>query len=149
MSHELRTPLNHIIGFTELIVDKTFGELSSTQEEYLKDVLTSSRHLLSLINDILDLSKIEAGRVELELGEVDLRALVESSVMMVKEKATKHGIILKVEMDRIPELVSVDERKLKQVMYNLLSNAVKFTPDGGEVRNLRGGRRRKISEGYG
>jgi signal transduction histidine kinase len=133
MSHELRTPLNHIIGFTELIVDKTFGELSSTQEEYLKDVLTSSRHLLSLINDILDLSKIEAGKVELELGEVDLRALVESSVMMVKEKATKHGIILKVEMDRIPESVSVDERKLKQVMYNLLSNAVKFTPDGGKV----------------
>ncbi|MCG6534855.1 MAG: PAS domain S-box protein [Syntrophales bacterium LBB04] len=133
MSHELRTPLNHIMGFTELIVDKTFGELSSTQEEYLNDVLTSSRHLLSLINDILDLSKIEAGKVELELREVDLRALVESSVMMVKEKATKHGITLKVEMDRIPGLVSVDERKLKQVMYNLLSNAVKFTPDGGDV----------------
>ena len=134
MSHELRTPLNHIIGFTELLADKKVGELSKIQEEYMNDVLSSSRHLLSLINDILDLSKVEAGRLDLELTEVDLRTLVEISLMMVKEKAINHRIELKVDMNRVSGLVRADERKLKQVMYNLLSNAVKFTPDGGEVR---------------
>lgn len=133
MSHELRTPLNHIMGFTELLLGKTFGELNSTQEDYLKDVLGSSRHLLSLINDILDLSKVEAGRLDLELGDVDIKALVESSLMMLKEKSISRGIDFKVDMDQAPGLVRADERKLKQVMYNLLSNAVKFTPDGGEV----------------
>jgi PAS domain S-box-containing protein len=137
MSHELRTPLNHIIGFTELLVDRRTGELNSIQEEYLNDVLTSSNHLLSLINDILDISKVEAGRLELELGEVNPRSLVEASLMMVREKAIKHSIELKVDMERVQSLIRADERKLKQVMYNLLSNAVKFTPDGGFV-NVRG-----------
>lgn len=134
MSHELRTPLNHIIGFTELIVDKAFGDLNEKQAEYLNDVLTSSRHLLSLINDILDLAKIETGKMELELTEVNMRTLLENSLIMIKEKALTHGIKTAFDMDGTPEILMADERKLKQVLYNLLSNAVKFVPDGGEVR---------------
>lgn len=133
MSHEFRTPLNHIIGFTELIVDKKLGELNDIQEEYLNDVLFSSKHLLALINDILDLSKVEAGKMELELSDVRLRDLLENSLNMVREKAFDHRIKLALESDNIPETVRADERKLKQIMYNLLSNAVKFTPDGGSV----------------
>ncbi len=134
MSHELRTPLNHIIGFTELVVDKNFGDLNEIQEEYLNDVLTSSRHLLSLINDILDLSKVEAGKLDLEPSDIDLKSLLESSLLMIKEKAMKHRIHLSTDIDGIPETIKADERKLKQIIYNLLSNAVKFTPDGGEIR---------------
>jgi len=134
MSHELRTPLNHIIGFTELVVDKNFGELNEVQEDYLNDVLQSSRYLLSLINDILDLAKVEARKLELEPSDVNLKDLLENSLIMIKEKALKHGIKLLTNMDGIPETIRADERKLKQIMYNLLSNAVKFTPDGGEIR---------------
>jgi PAS domain S-box-containing protein len=133
MSHELRTPLNHIIGFTELVVDKQCGELNEAQDEYLNDVLHSSRHLLSLINDILDLSKVEAGKLELQMTGVHLRILLQNSLSMVKEKAMKHGIQLQTDVDGIPEEIQADERKLKQILYNLLSNAVKFTPDGGSV----------------
>jgi PAS domain S-box-containing protein len=133
MSHELRTPLNHIIGFTELVVDENFGDLNDIQEEYLKDVLHSSRHLLSLINDILDLSKVEAGKLELNPSDMDLKALLMNSLMMVKEKALKHGINLTTEIDGLPETIRADERKLKQILYNLLSNAVKFTPDRGVI----------------
>ena len=133
MSHELRTPLNHILGFTELVVDKNFGDLNDTQEEYLNDVLSSSKHLLSLINDILDLSKVEAGKLELEPSNCNLKMLLENSLVMIKEKAMKHGIRLSNHIDGIPETIMADERKLKQVMYNLLSNAVKFTQDGGEI----------------
>jgi len=133
MSHELRTPLNHIIGFTELVVDKKFGGLNETQEEYLGDVLSSSQHLLSLINDILDISKVEAGKLTLESSDVNLKLLLENGLVMVKEKTLKHGIRMATELDGIPETVFADERKLKQILYNLLSNAVKFTPDGGEV----------------
>jgi signal transduction histidine kinase len=133
MSHELRTPLNAILGFSELLLDGDSGELYPTQKEYLGDVLESSRHLLSLINDILDLSKVEAGKMELEVREVFLRALLEGSLVMVKEKALKHGIELLTELDGVPEVVAGDERKLKQVVFNLLSNAVKFTADGGRV----------------
>ncbi|UCF85218.1 MAG: hypothetical protein JSV50_06170 [Desulfobacteraceae bacterium] len=135
MSHELRTPLNHIIGFTELLVDKNFGDLNEVQEEYLNDVLESSKHLLSLINDILDLSKVEADKLELEPSNVDVRAILENSLIMVKEKAIKHGIQihLSTNFDSTSGAIWADERKLKQIMYNLLSNAVKFTPDGGEI----------------
>ena len=133
MSHELRTPLNHIIGFTELVLDKQCGNLNEKQGEYLNDALQSSRHLLSLINDILDLSKVEAGKLELNLAEIPLRMLLEGSLNMVKEKALKHRIRLLTDMDGIPEVIQADERKLKQILYNLLSNAVKFTPDGGSV----------------
>jgi PAS domain S-box-containing protein len=133
MSHELRTPLNHIIGFTELILDKNFGELNEIQEEYLADVHQSSKHLLSLINDILDLSKVEAGKLQLESGNVNLKILLENSLMMFKEKAMKQEIQLTMDIDSIPETIKADERKFKQIVYNLLSNAVKFIPDGGKV----------------
>lgn len=133
MSHELRTPLNHIIGFTEIVVDENFGELNEIQKKYLNNVLQSSSHLLSLINDILDLSKIEAGKSELDVSQIDIRSLLENSLVMIKEKALKHGIRLSTDFDGIPEAVIVDERKLKQVVYNLLSNALKFTPDGGRI----------------
>ncbi len=133
MSHELRTPLNHIIGFTELIVDKSFGELNEIQEKYLSNVLQSGRYLLSLINDILDLSKVEEGKLDLEPSDVNLKTLLENSLVIVKDKAMKHSINLSLNQDNIPETVRADERKLKQITYNLLSNAVKSTPDGGEV----------------
>ena len=136
MSHELRTPLNHILGFTELLLDKNFGELNVTQEEYLGDVYQSSKHLLSLINDILDLAKVEAGKLELRPSGINLRMLLENSLIMIKEKALKHGIKLSHKINGIPDTITADERKLKQIIYNLLSNAVKFTPDGGEIRLL-------------
>ena len=134
MSHELRTPLNAIIGFTELIIDKKFGDLNPTQEEYLNDVLESSHHLLSLINDILDLSKVEAGKLDQHVSKFDLRELLLDSLVMVRERAMEHGIQLLTDINGIPEFVQADERQLKQVMYNLLSNAAKFTPDGGKIR---------------
>ncbi len=134
MSHELRTPLNHIIGFTEIIVDKRFGELNTRQQTYLNNVLQSGRHLLSLVNDILDLSKVEAGKLVLEPGPVNLRHLLQNSLVMVKEKAAKHGIRLSLDVNGIPDSITADERKLKQILYNLLSNAVKFTPDRGSVQ---------------
>jgi signal transduction histidine kinase len=133
MSHELRTPLNHIMGFTELILGKNLGGLTDTQEEYLNDVLQSSRHLLSLINDVLDISKVEAGKMNLDAGEVDLRSLLENSLDIVREKAAKAGISLTANVSSAPEAIRADERKIKQVIFNLLSNAVKFTPDGGAV----------------
>ncbi len=133
MSHELRTPLTHIIGFTDLVLDNSFGDLNETQAEFLNDVLASSHHLLSLINDILDLSKVEAGKLELNPSIVKLPDLLEGSLIMVKEKAMKHSIQLHIEVNGPVETISADERKLKQIMFNLLSNAVKFTPDGGKV----------------
>ena len=133
MSHELRTPLNHIIGFTELIVDKTFGDLNETQEEYLNDVLTSSRHLLSLINDILDLSKVEAGKLELQLSEVNLVDILERSLIMIKEKALRHGITVAMRVETNVKTIFADERKIKQILFNLLSNSAKFTPEGGKI----------------
>ena len=133
MSHELRTPLNHIIGFTELVVDKNLGDLHPTQEEYLNDVLSSSRHLLALINDILDLSKVEAGKMELDLSAVDIESLLTKSLVMIKEKAIRHGIQLRLDVTALPDPIYIDERKIKQVIYNLLSNAAKFTPDHGTI----------------
>ena len=134
MSHELRTPLNHIIGFTELVVDRNFGELNPKQEEFLNDVLQSGHHLLALINDILDLSKVEAGKMDLILSRVFLRPLVDNSLIMLKEKALKHRLKLKTEIPEQPESFQADERKLKQILYNLLSNAVRFTPEGGTIQ---------------
>ncbi|RJQ60511.1 MAG: HAMP domain-containing protein [Desulfobacteraceae bacterium] len=133
MSHELRTPLNHIIGFTELVVDDHFGKLNEQQKEFLTDVLRSSKHLLSLINDILDLSKVEAGKLELSPSEVNLREMLTGSLNMVREKSLKHGIRIEASFDGIPDTLFVDERKMKQIIYNLLSNSVKFTPDGGQI----------------
>ena len=133
MSHELRTPLNHILGFTELVVGRHFGELNALQEEYLTDVLQSGSHLLSLIEDILDLSKLEAGKLDLEPTAVRLSAILEESLSMVKAQAGKRQIALQLATEDIPERIQADERKFKQIVCNLLSNAVKFTPDGGEV----------------
>ncbi len=134
MSHELRTPLNHIIGFTEMVVDERLGELHTKQQKYLNNVLQSGWHLLALVNDILDLSKVEAGKLELVPGTVNVKLLMQNSLVMVKEKAIKHGIRLSFDVDGIPESITADERKLKQILYNLLSNAVKFTPDRGSVQ---------------
>ncbi len=133
MSHELRTPLNHVIGFTELVVDKHFGDLNETQEEYLKDVVHSSRHLLSLINDILDISKIETGRLSLELSVVDLRSLIENSIKVLQPESLKHGVPLDTDIGDISAYITADQRKLEQILYNLLSNGLKFTPEGGKV----------------
>jgi signal transduction histidine kinase len=133
MSHELRTPMNHIIGFTEMVLDKHFGKLNHTQEEYLADVHSSSKHLLSLINDILDLSKVEAGKLEYKPAKVHLDQLLTNSLVMIQERAVKSGIKVSSDLDGIPELIDADERMLKQILYNLLSNAVKFTPDGGHI----------------
>ncbi|HEY7316888.1 MAG TPA: ATP-binding protein, partial [Candidatus Binatia bacterium] len=133
MSHELRTPLNAIIGFSEVLQERLFGELNEKQAEYTDDILTSGRHLLSLINEILDLSKVEAGRMELELATFDLPLAIENARTFVRERATKHGINLDVTIDeRLGDFVG-DERKIKQVLLNLLSNAVKFTPEGGRI----------------
>ena len=134
MSHELRTPLNHIIGFTEMVVDNRFGNLNTRQQKYLNNVLQSGSHLLSLVNDILDLSKVEAGKLELVPGQVNLKQLLQNSLVMVKEKAAKHSIRLSLDVDGVHESITADERKLKQILYNLLSNAVKFTPDHGSVQ---------------
>ncbi len=133
MSHELRTPLNAIIGFSEVLLERMFGELNERQDDYLKDILSSGQHLLALINDILDLSKVEAGRMELELSEVSLSEVLEGGLTMIRERANRHGITTALEADPAIGLIEADERKVKQIVFNLLSNAVKFTPDGGKV----------------
>jgi signal transduction histidine kinase len=133
MSHELRTPLNHIIGFTELLLDKHFGELNPQQDEYLNDIHQSSKHLLSLINDILDLSKVEAGKLDLEFVPVELMSVLNNSLVMVKEKAIKNSLNLNINVVENTLTILADKRKLKQIIYNLLSNAVKFTDSGGSI----------------
>jgi signal transduction histidine kinase len=133
MSHELRTPLNAIIGFSEVLMEKMFGEVNEKQADYLKDIHESGRHLLSLINDILDLSKIEAGRMELELSTFHLPTAISNAMTLVRERAQRHGIQLGSELDPALGELNADERKVKQILLNLLSNAVKFTPDGGRV----------------
>jgi signal transduction histidine kinase len=133
MSHELRTPLNAVIGFSEVLLQRMFGELNEKQDEYLKDIYASGQHLLSLINDILDLSKIEAGRMELAPAPFHLPSALENAVTLVKERAARHGITLQVDVDPGLGAVEGDERKIKQVLLNLLSNAVKFTPEGGRI----------------
>ena len=133
MSHELRTPLNAIIGFSEVLSERMFGEINEKQAEYLKDIHESGRHLLSLINDILDLSKIEAGRMELEVSSFDLPGALSNAITLIRERAQRHSIALGLEVDGSLGEYQGDERKFKQIMLNLLSNAVKFTPDGGKV----------------
>jgi len=133
MSHELRTPLNAVIGFSEVLLERMFGELNERQEEYLRDILNSGQHLLELLNEILDLSKVEAGRMELELSAFSVRGVIEHALALVRERAALHGITVTVEIDPTLDLITSDELRFKQVMLNLLSNAVKFTPDGGRV----------------
>jgi len=135
MSHELRTPLNAILGFSQILNEQYFGSLNEKQVEYVTDILDSGKHLLSLINDILDLSKIEAGKIELEMSTVNMKELLQNSLVMVKEKALAHGISLNIQMSENTDTLEVrgDVRRLKQAMFNLLSNATKFTPDGGSI----------------
>jgi signal transduction histidine kinase len=133
MSHELRTPLNAILGFSEVLAERMFGEVNEKQAEYLQDILSSGRHLLSLINDILDLSKVEAGRLELELGRFYLPTALDNALTLVRERATRHGISLTQTVDPGVADIVADERKVKQILLNLLSNAVKFTSEGGRV----------------
>jgi signal transduction histidine kinase len=133
MSHELRTPLNAIIGFSEVLTERMFGELNEKQDEYLKDIYASGQHLLSLINDILDLSKIEAGRMELELTDFDLPQAISDALTLVRERAVRRGIALHQSVDERLGQIRGDERKIKQVLLNLLSNALKFTSEGGRV----------------
>jgi signal transduction histidine kinase len=133
MSHELRTPLNAIIGFSEVLSERMFGELNDKQEEYLKDIYASGNHLLSLINDILDLSKVEAGRMELELTDFDLPTALDSALTLVRERAGRRAIALHLSVDERLGQMRADERKVRQVVLNLLSNAIKFTPEGGRI----------------
>jgi len=133
MSHELRTPLNAIIGFSQVLQQKLFGELNAKQEEYLEDIISSGNHLLSLINDVLDLSKVEAGQVELDVADLSLRQTLERGVVMVRERAATGGIQVSLEVADDVDVVRGDERRLRQGVFNLLSNAVKFTPPGGSV----------------
>jgi signal transduction histidine kinase/HAMP domain-containing protein len=134
MSHELRTPLNAIIGFSEVLIERLFGELNEKQDDYLKDIHSSGRHLLNLINDILDLSKVEAGRMELDLSTFDLPTAVSNAMTLIRERAQQHAIALQQDVSAELKDVVADERKFKQILLNLLSNAVKFTPDGGTIK---------------
>ncbi|HEU5206969.1 MAG TPA: ATP-binding protein [Gaiellaceae bacterium] len=133
MSHELRTPLNAVIGFSQVLRERMFGDLNAKQEEYLDDILASAYHLLSLINDVLDLSKVEAGQVELEIAPFSLHDALESGVVMVRERASDEGVSVELSADPEIDPVEGDERRIRQVVFNLLANAVKFTPAGGSV----------------
>ncbi|MBP1817540.1 GAF domain-containing protein [Mycobacterium sp. OAE908] len=133
MSHELRTPLNAVIGFSEVLLDRMFGELNERQDEYLRDIWNSGKHLLELLNEILDLSKVEAGQMVLEQSTFSVISAIDYCVTMLRERATQHAITVTVEVADEIATIDADERKFKQVVLNLVSNAVKFTPDGGSV----------------
>ncbi|MFH0822021.1 MAG: PAS domain S-box protein, partial [Pseudomonadota bacterium] len=135
MSHELRTPLNSIIGFSEILEDRLFGPLNDKQVRYVRHVLASGRHLLQLINDILDLAKVESGKMELWLEPVRIAQMLTNSLAMIREKAAKRSLGVDIRIDESLEAIEVqaDEVKLKQIMFNLLSNAIKFTPEGGRI----------------
>jgi two-component system, NtrC family, sensor kinase len=133
MSHELRTPLNAVIGFSDVLLQGMFGETNEKQTEYLRDILASGQHLLSLINDILDLSKIEAGRMDLDLSDFDLPSAIDDALLLMRERAGRRGITLERQVDKRLGEIRADQRKVKQVLLNLLSNALKFTPEGGQI----------------
>jgi signal transduction histidine kinase len=132
MSHELRTPLTAIIGFSEILSDKLFGELNDKQNEYMGDIVSSGRHLLSLINDILDLSKVEAGRMELDVTRFDLPMAIDNALILMRTGDAALQSLQHTVDERLGEILG-DERKFKQILLNLLSNAVKFTPEGGRI----------------
>jgi hypothetical protein len=134
MSHELRTPLNVIMGFSELMLDQVPGEINEEQRQCLDDIVTSSRHLLGLINEVLDLSKVEAGKVEVRVKDIALSGVVESVTSAMTAVLSQRKQSLDVDLDKGLPLVYADEARLRQVFFNLLSNASKFTPDGGEIR---------------
>ncbi len=134
MSHELRTPLNSVIGFSDVLAEGVSGPLNEMQAQYVADILESGQHLLSLVNDVLDLAKIEAGSMELNVGPVAVDRLVDRTIQMFRERAIRHGIRLVGQVDSAVDQIDADERRLKQLLYNLVSNALKFTPERGEVR---------------
>jgi signal transduction histidine kinase len=133
MSHELRTPLNAIIGFSEVMLSGMAGNMPEKQKEFIGDIRDSGKHLLALINDILDLSKIEAGRMELDVARFDLPAAMSNAMTLVRGRAERHGIRLASDISSEVGAYDGDERKFKQIVLNLLTNAVKFTPEGGTV----------------
>ena len=133
MSHELRTPLNAIIGFSQVLRERISGDINAKQEEYLDDILSSANHLLALINEVLDLAKVEAGQVELHVAPFLLQDALERGISTVREQATSGGVQLTLHANGGPTIVTGDERRIRQVIFNLLSNAVKFTPSGGRV----------------
>ena len=133
MSHELRTPLNAVIGFSEVLLERMFGDINDRQEDYLRDILSSGRHLLALLNDVLDLSKVEADQMELDPSDFSVTEALSYALSMVRERALDHRVALRLDVDDAVGLVRADELRFKQILLNLLSNAVKFTPDGGSV----------------
>jgi two-component system, sensor histidine kinase len=133
MSHELRTPLTTMMGLTEILSDQLYGPLNSNQEKALETIMESSQHLLALINDVLDVAKVEAGKMELTRDEVPVQQLAESSLRMIRQQAQKKGLHVTSDIDPGVRLVWGDPRRLKQVLINLLGNAVKFTPEGGAI----------------
>lgn len=147
MSHELRTPLNAVIGFSEVLLDRMFGDLNERQDEYLRDIRNSGRHLLELLNEILDLSKVEAGQMVLDPSEFSIVGALEYTLTMVRERAAAHAISLKLDVADDLDTVEADELRFKQVVLNLVSNAVKFTPDGGSVaiRAVRDGTQLRVT----
>ncbi len=133
MSHELRTPLNSIIGFSEVLCDQTFGELNEKQEKYVNNVLASGKHLLLLINQILDMAKVESGKMNLTLSHLSIKNLLNEISMLVEDMVGKKKLHLALEIDRDLPDIEADELKVKEIIYNLLSNAVKFTPENGKI----------------
>ena len=133
MSHEFRLPMNHIIGFTEILLTKKFGDLNNDQEEYLKDVLQSGNDLLCMLSDILDLIQVDSGKSELYLTETNLRLILEKCMVAFKERARKQRLLLTMDLDCLPETAFVDKHKFRRIIHNLLSNAIKYTPEGGSV----------------
>ena len=156
MSHEFRLPLNHIIGFTELLLSKNFGDLNKIQEEYLNDVLQSSHNLLYMLSDILDLAQVDSAKTKLDLSETNLEVLLKNCLVTFKESAEIKSIVLSMNAERLPDSVYVDKSKIKKIIHNLLSNAIKFTPAGGKVimnmriseKMVRSGRRQDDSLGF-
>ena len=133
MSHELRTPLNAVIGFSEVLLERMFGDLNERQADYVQDILDAGRHLLALLNDVLDLSKVEAGRMELEVTTFRASDAIDGVLALVRERAGQHGVELRFDATDAPTYITADELRLKQVLLNVIGNAVKFTPKGGNV----------------
>src|SRR4030065_2608077 len=133
MSHELRTPLNSINGFSEVLYDETFGPLNEKQKKYVNNVLTSGKHLLLLINQILDMAKVEAGKMKLTLSSLPMRSLLNDISLLVADMVSKKKIEMLLEIAADLPNIEADDLKVKEVIYNLLSNAVKFTPEGGKI----------------
>jgi two-component system CheB/CheR fusion protein len=133
MSHELRTPLNSIIGFSEVLYDETFGPVNEKQKKYVNNVLTSGKHLLLLINQILDMAKVEAGKMKLTVSDLSIKSLLNDIVMLVGDMVSKKKLEISLKIDADLPYIEADELKVKEIIYNLLSNAVKFTPEGGKL----------------